>query len=738
MYNKKQTSPTLKQNKLIQDAVALHQSGQLDLAEAQYRKLLTVLPGNTVLLTNLGSVALQRGHLEEAVRVLRKSLQINPNQYTAHYNCGIALQYLKRSPEALLSYDNTINLKPDFFEALINRGIVLKTLNRPDEALDSYDRAITLKPDQATVYFNRGIILTNLSRYEEALVSYDRAITLKFDYADAYTNRGNVLKRIKRFVEALDDFTQAKVLKPDDAEACMNYGNVLCKLDRSNEALDSYAQAITLNPAYAEAYYNQGNAFNFLHRLDEAVESYDRAITLKPDIDFILGISLYARMRLCIWERLSYFLNEIIHQINRQEPQSTPFLLFVVLDDPEIHFKAAKLYFERKYCSKQTLPKIVNYPIHNKIRIGYFSADFKIHPVAYLTANLFETHDKNLFEIYAFSIGLPVKDEMRLRIEAGVDHFFDVLDLSDKDIVLLARKNEIDIVVDLGGYTDGCRPTVFGLRAAPVQINYLGYPGTTGIEQMDYIVGDHTLIPEDKQHHYSEKIIYLPNSYMVNDRVIPLDKLLLTKKDVGLPTSGFVFCCFNNHYKITPSTFEGWMRILKEVDGSFLWLATTNDSALARLKENALKNNINPNRLLFAPRLVRMEDHLKRIPMADLFLDTFPYNAHATASDALRMGLPIVTCMGKSFASRVAASLLNAVNLPELITTSQEQYESLAIELATHPEKLKVIKNKLAINLPTAPLYNTALFTKHLESAYLTIYDRSQKGLDAEHIYVAH
>jgi predicted O-linked N-acetylglucosamine transferase (SPINDLY family) len=303
---------------------------------------------------------------------------------------------------------------------------------------------------------------------------------------------------------------------------------------------------------------------------------------------------------------------------------------------------------------------------------------------------------------------------------------------------MLARSLEIDIAVDLGGYTQDCRTEIFAMPAAPIQISYIGYSGTMGAKYYDYLVADETLIPEKNQQYYSEYIAYLPNSFMANDTKNKVSKRVFTRAENGLPINGFVFCCFNNNYKITPTTFTGWMRILSQVDGSVLWLPKVNSTIVNNLNKEAKKNGIDENRLIFAPRLAYKEDHLNRIKQADLFIDTLPYNAHTTTSDALRMGLPVLTCIGNSFASRVAASLLNAVNLPELITSTQEQYESVAIELATDAEKLKIIKDKLASNLATAPLYDTPLFTRHLESAYLTMYDRHQNGLDPEHIYVEH
>ncbi|MFI3223560.1 MAG: acetylglucosamine transferase, partial [Methylococcaceae bacterium] len=474
-----------------------------------------------------------------------------------------------------------------------------------------------------------------------------------------------------------------------------------------------------------------------LKRLDEALASYECALALKAEIDFILGASLHIKMQLCFWDNLSHGLNELTHKINQGEKVSMPFDMLTLIDDPELHRKTAEAYLKERCPQSHVLPKIEIYPQHTKIRIGYFSADFRIHPMTHLTAELYETHDRNHFEIYAFSLGPDTQDDMNLRIKAGVDHFYDVRTLSDKEVVLLSRTLEIDIAVDLGGFTLGSRTGIFAMQTAPIQVNYLGYPGTMAAVYIDYLIADHTLIPNEQQQYYSEKIVYIPNSYMVNLSKIEVAEPTLIRQELGLPDTGFVFCCFNNSFKITPTTFASWMRILNAVEGSVLWLYEGNNSTIKNLKNEALKLGINEERLIFA-KYMPIEEHLNRIQLADLFIDTLPYNAHTTASDALRMGLPVLTCIGQSFASRVAASLLKAVNMPELIATTQEQYEALAIELATHPEKLKTIKAKLVANLATAPLYDTALFTKHLESAYLTMYERYQNGLAPEHIVVEH
>jgi len=441
-------------------------------------------------------------------------------------------------------------------------------------------------------------------------------------------------------------------------------------------------------------------------------------------------------MYLCLWDDLANRLNELTKKINSSEKAIIPFALLALIDDPEIQRKNAGIFVGDKNRKSHVLSKIERYPKHTKIRIGYFSADFKIHPVSDLIVELFEIHDRNRFEIYAFSFGPDTNDEINLRIKAGVDHFHDVLAMSHKNATKLARSVELDIAVDLGGYTQDSRTEIFAMSAAPIQISYIGYPGTMGANYYDYLVADQTIIPEKNQKYYSEKIVYLPN-YQVNDSKQSPPATIFTRQDLGLPEIGFVFCCFNNTFKFTPTTFDGWGRILEQVDGSVLLIYAANESAKINLTKEIVLRGIDPSRLIFGERLLKPE-YLARYRVADLFLDTLPYNAGTTASDALRMGLPVLTCMGNSFVSREAASVMNAINLPELITTTQEQYESLAIELAKDPEKLKIIKDKLINNLSTAPLYDTPLFTRHLESAYLTMYDRHQNGLDPDHIYVEH
>ena len=441
-------------------------------------------------------------------------------------------------------------------------------------------------------------------------------------------------------------------------------------------------------------------------------------------------------MHLSKWDDFLNQISQLRGKIVNNEKVVDSFNLMGLIDDPALQRKATEIRVNSAYPQNNSLPQITVYPDHSKIRIGYFSGDFKTHPVAYLTAELYEVHDRDHFEIHAFSFGPDTNDKMNLRIKAGVDYFHEVHAKTHEEVAILSRSLELDIAVDLSGLTAMARTEVFALSAAPIQLSYIGYLGTMGTDYYDYLIADPIMIPKENQKYYTEKIVYLP-SFQVNDSTELPPEITLTRQEVGLPEKGFVFCCFNNTYKFTPQTFDSWARILKKVDHSFLLLYIDNSSAQKNLIKEIVKRGINSKRLVFGERLNRPE-YLARYRVADLFLDTQPYNAGTTASDALRMGLPLLTMIGESFNSREAASIINALNLPELITNTSEEYEALAIELATNPEKLKIIKDKLVNNLSTAPLYNTPLFTKNLESAYTEMYERHHKGLEPDHIYVDH
>jgi len=498
--------------------------------------------------------------------------------------------------------------------------------------------------------------------------------------------------------------------------------------------LQSFDKAIALNPDNADAYYNRGDALFDLKQHDAAIQNYDKAIALNPDCDYLYGMRLHTKMQICDWGDVDDQFAQLAAKIERNEKAVFPFAALALSGSLPLQRKAAEIWVQDECPTSHALPKIPKRPKHNKVRIGYFSADFRNHPVSFLTAELFETHDKSKFELTAFSFGTNANDEMRKRVAAAFDRFIDVRNMSDKDVAMLARNLEIDVAVDLGGFTKGSRTNIFAMRAAPLQVSYIGYLGTMGAEYIDYLIADNTIIPGEYQKHYSEKIVYLPG-YQANDSKRRIADKEFTREELGLPRTGFVFCCFNNNYKITPGTFDSWMRILKQVDGSVLFLYAENALAAINLKKEAALRGVAPDRLVFGKRLPAPE-YLARYRIADLFLDTLPYNAGTTASDALWAGLPVLTCVGEAFASRVAASLLNAIHLPELITSTQDAYEALAVELAANPERLRQIRQKLANNRLTAPLFDTALFTQHIEAAYTAMYGRYQADLPPEHISI--
>ncbi len=722
--------------------IVLQELKRFEEAVASYDKAIALKPDYAEAYSNRGIALKELKRLEKALASCEKAIALKPDFAEAYYNRGNALQELDRPEEALvsydkaitLSYDKAIALKPDFAEVYFNRGNALKELKRLDEALVSWDKAIALKPDFAEAYSNRGNALQELKRLEEALISYDIAIALKPDHAPAYSNRGLALKELKRFEEALVGYDKAIALKTDYAEAYSNRGIVLQELNRFEEALVSYDKAIALKPDYAEAYSNRGFAFKELERLEEALASYNKAIALKPDLAD--GTSFFIRMNVCDWVDIQADIVSLEDAISAGTSAVGPFALLTFSNSPASQLKAARRFVELKHRKNDRLGAVQKRQTHGRTRAGYFSADFRNHPTSRLMCGVFDRHDKSKFETFAFSFGRS-NDSMTSRLRQSFDHFIDVQNMSDENIAVLARENEIDIGVDLMGFITDSRPGIFAYRAAPIQVNYLAYPGTMGADYIDYVISDEIIIEKSQQAFYAEKVAHLPNSYQANnyrDNMFSSRKAY-TRAEAGLPEAGFVLCCFNNSYKITPDVFDIWMRILKQLEGSVLWLLEDNPTAAINLRKEATSRHVDPARLIFAPRM-SVPEHLARHRLADLFLDTLPYNAHTTASDALWAGLPVLTRIGETFAGRVAASLLSAIGLPELITTSPEAYGALAIELAANPEKLSSIKNKLAQNRLTAPLFDTERFTRHLEAAYTAMYERYQGDLPPDHIYV--
>ncbi|MBU3627668.1 tetratricopeptide repeat protein, partial [Polynucleobacter sp. AP-Reno-20A-A9] len=628
-------------------------------------------------------------------------------------------------------------IDPNLAEAWSNKGVALKELKRHEEAIAHYDKALGIKPDYAEAALNKGATLKELKRYEEAIAFADQALSIDPNLAEAWSNKGVALKELKRHEEAIAHYDKALGIKPDYAEAWSNKGVVLNELQQYEEAIAHYDKALGIKPDYAEAWSNKGVVLNELQQYEEAIAHYDKALGIKPDIDWVFGDLLQIKMKTGSWSDMADFLDIISKKVMASEKVAHPFSLLALSEDAFLHQKCSEIYAQDRYPENFALGLIPKTAKKEKIRIAYFSPDFRNHPVSFLTSELFEIHDRSRFEVFAFSLKKsPIGDEMNLRLRKGFDRFIDVESMSDKEIAQLARELEIDIAIDLSGPTKYSRAGIFSYRAAPIQVNWLGYPGTMGAEFIDYIVADKIIIPEIHQHFYTEKVAYLPDTYMVDDSKRVASSRVFTREECGLPENAFVFCCFNNDYKFNSNLLDGWSRVLHSVENSVLWIPENNKSFKINITTEFERRDINPLRIIFSQREELMADHLARYALADLFLDTYPYNAHTTTVDSLKVGVPVLTLKGKSFANRVASSLLNAVGLPELITNTEEEYEALAIELAMNTKKLADIKLKLASNRLSTPLFDTPLFAKNIEAAYTKMYERYQANLQPDHIFI--
>ena len=491
------------------------------------------------------------------------------------------------------------------------------------------------------------------------------------------------------------------------------------------QALKLYGEAYKIRPKSYEVLWNAGIINEDLGRYEMALELYEKVLQLNPDAKYLLGNEQLLRIQICDWDNFEDKVKTISQLIAAGKSVSPPFATTALLDSPELQMLSAKAYGFENFPPNNNLIKVVKK--NNRIKLGYFSANFNTHAMAHLLAGVYEAHDRNQFELFAFSFGSVAQDPIYARLKTSFDHFFDVSKKTDEEIAQLSRSLNIDIAIDLMGYTRDMRTGIFAHRAAPVQVNFLGYPGTMGLSYYDYIIADSILIPEQSQKFYTEKIAYLPNSYQPNDSNRIISDRKFTKTEVGLPEHGFIFACFNNLYKITPSTFDMWTKILNETPGSILWLFESKAVAAKNLKAEAAKRGLSLDRIIFAAPMSN-SDHLARLKLADLCLDTAPYGAHTTASDALWAGLPVITLIGNSFASRVGASLLNAVGMPELITSSRADYERLAIHLANDTSKLAEIRDQLKASRSTCALFDTLSYTRDLERAFTKMIREHELG----------
>lgn len=714
---------------LLENGISHLQSGRLADSAQLFQNLLATQPNDAEALHWLGIIAKQQGDSQQAITLIRQALAFKADYAEAYYNLGFILQETGDVSEAMSCFKKTISYKPDFAEAYCSLGMVLKSQGLYQEAINRFRQAITFKLNLADAHNNLGNTLRLVGELDEAVAAFNNALAIKPNAADVLNNLGVTLQQQSKFKLAIEKLQRSIELKPDSAEVYCNLGSCYQSMSLYDKAIEIFEHAVKLRPDMAHAHNYLGMAYGKKGKLVDALNCFNQTILLDPNMIEAHYNIHDVQLNCCIWDNYPQHVALMHESITQKMKRFSPFLFLAISQSPADEKNCAQTY-----CNELFPP--ADFPIwngekyaHDKIRVAYISADFHNHATAFLMAGLFEKHDRNRFEITAISLGPDSNGDMRQRLLPAFDHFVDVKNLNDKQIALILRQREIDIAVDLKGYTHESRPNIFAQRPAPIQVSYLGYPGTLGASYIDYIVADETVIHADEEPYYLEKVVYMPDTYQVNDdkRAIAGEKP--TKTAAGLPERGFVFCCFNNNYKLTPAVFDVWMRLLQQVPDSVLWLLQSNPYTAVNLRKEAEKRGIAAHRLVFAP-IIKLELHLARAGLADLFLDTQPYNAHTTASDALWAGVPVLTCTGNTFASRVAASLLTAIDLPELITDNLLDYEQLALKLATQPEFIQTIRQKLAQHRLEKPLFNTDLFRQNLESAYTSMWKRQQAGLE--------
>ena len=754
----------------FQQALSFHRTGDLASAERLYTQVEARDPADFTVRLLLGGLQLQQGRAAEALASFDRALAINPDLPDALVARGEVLRGFRRFGEARESYDRAIALRPQQAELFYHRGILCLELQRREEALADFDRALALKGEYLDAWNGRGGAHYALGNFDEALASFDHVIALKPQFAAAHHNRGLALQKKGRTGDALASYDRALALRPEAAEVWNDRGFALKTLKRPADAIASFERTLAIAPGHVGALHNRGATFWDLNRTDEALADFDRALAIAPDIpwtlhnrgnllweskkqlepalrdlervvqldphySYVRGEVMHLRMYGGDWRDLERELLAIDQGVRNGETVIKPFMYQAVSESPADLHACAKLHAARDYrVAAEIRMKSVRRP--GKIRLGYVCGEFRMHATALLSAGLYEAHDRDRFEVTALDTGIDDDSAMRRRLVAAFDSVIDISALDAGPAAQRVADADIDILINLNGYYGSHRMDVFAHRPAPVQVSFLGFPGTLGASYIDYIVADQVVIPEQERQFYSEQVVYLPDSYQVNDSRREMPAPHPGRAQAGLPDTAFVYCHFNHNYKLLPATFARWMSILRRAEGSVLWLLQSSEPFAGNIRRAAERHGVAAERLVFAPVLGQRE-HMARLPLGDLFLDSHPCNAHTTASDALWMGLPLLTYPGKCFSGRVAASLLRAAGLPELVAESPQAYEDLAVMLARDSALLAGLRRKLAGSRASAPLFNTARFTRHIEAAYTTMFDAWQGGRRPESFSVA-
>ena len=701
-----------------------------DEALINYKKTLEINPEYSQAFNNMGNVYSELKQFKKAKNCFNSAILINPQYLVALNNLGNCYKDLEQYEEAILTYEKAIKVNQSFSESYINLAKVLTIINRFDTAKDYYNKALNINSVNSTYYSDFGIYYIKLEKFDEGIDCFKKAIALNQNSYENYKNLAICYLNKNSFSNAILNFKKAITINSKSPELFNYLAHTLSKLNNLSEANLNFKKALELDTNFIGAYINLGNMLKGSNKLSEAIFNYEKALKLDRKKDFLIGDLLNTYMMTCNWKFLKLNIQNIRRSIQKKNRVITPFASLSIFNEPKLIKLVAEIFSDYKCINKN---KNYKYPIQNKnqkIRIGYFSSDFnQNHPVSHLLYELFQYHNKNDFEIYGFSLQpAQENDTYRKKFKKDFDFFYDFENYSDNDVVEFCRSLNLDIAVDLNGHMQNARTMIFSCRVAPLQINYLGFVGSMGANYYDYIIADKFVIPLKYKKYYSEKIAYMPDSYLINPSYRNVSKFKNSKDDFGIPDNKFIFCSFSNSYKILPDTLQLWINILNDVDGSILWLAETNKTAKENILNYFFVQGINPNRIVFANRKKYIEDHLARYNFVDLFLDTFPYNAHTTACDALYLGVPVLTMYGDTFTSRVGLSLLKNLDVEELITSNTKEYQDKAIFLAKNPEILNGIKQKIIDNVKVKPLFNSKLSTRNLEKIYIKMHSKFYKG----------
>jgi predicted O-linked N-acetylglucosamine transferase (SPINDLY family) len=670
-------------NARFEHARQLQLSGQFTAAYHAYQILLCLLPGNHALIGLMGTCLTQDNQHTRAMKWLRRAIALSPSHVASHSNLGNALKDEGQAEKAMHCYQNALILQPNHEDAHSNRCLALLKLQQPELALTTIHRAIAINPMQALFFINQG----------------------------------NVFRQIKQWSQALQGYEQAQQIDPENADVYLNKSSLFHEMLRYDEVINETRIALLLQPGSSDAFLTQGNCLIENRDFRKAMVAYEKAYRIKGELSGVLTAILYCAEKQLDWKNVSQQLALSKESLAIEKSVGTPLPLLSAIDDPNLHREAADHFVEQFRIPHEPLPARLTQRSGRKIRLGYFSSDFREHPVFQNLRPLLANHDREQFELYAFDFS-PVSDDS---IHTLFDRVVDITNLNDARVASLARSLDIDIAIDLNGHTQFSRVGIFSYRAAPIQINFLGYPGTMGGNSHDFIISDHYVIPEGMETHYSEGCAYLPMFFMPYDFSVDstIHATSPSRCQYGLPSDRFVFCSFNEFHKITQEVFDSWARILRMAPDSVFWIALRGDISLNQIQDLFEARGVCRDRIIPAERVESEHEHLRRLGLADLMLDTFPYNSHTTACDAVKAGLPLLTLSGVSFASRVSGSLLSELDLGELIARDYKAYEEKAVQLAKASENLMSVRQRLQRGVARMPSPKT--YAQQMETLLVSL-----------------